>query len=103
MVKKAKKAKTTKKKKTTTHKLTVATLTPSAIKNKLGAKNFNLPPPAMAAEAATAGAASPVHTSGSAIIAPGPNGTTIICFFNENTGNFDKCQTMQGKVGLVSI
>jgi hypothetical protein len=88
-----KKAKKSKSKKTTSQKMTVSSLAPSALKKKLGATPF---------AASTAAANSPTHKKGSAIIAPGNNGTTIICLFNENTGNFDDCHTVQGKVGIVS-
>jgi hypothetical protein len=85
----AKKAKTSKKKKTTSQKMAVSSFAPSALKKKLGATP-------------TAAASSQTHKKGSAIIAPGQNGTTIICLFNENTGNFDDCHTVAGKVGIVS-
>lgn len=97
MVKKAKKAKKGKKakkaKKQTQKKKLITPLTPSALK-KLGATPF------AAATATAAAASSPTHKTGSAIVAPGVNGTTIVCFFNPNTGNFDDCHTVQGTVGI---
>ncbi|HEU0083620.1 MAG TPA: hypothetical protein VFQ87_12185 [Bradyrhizobium sp.] len=80
-------------KKTTSGNKIVAALSPSALKKKLGATSLVM----------SGGAAnSPTHQKGSAIVAPGPNGTTIVCFFNENTGNFDDCHTVPGKVGLAA-
>jgi hypothetical protein len=86
----AKKAKTSKKKKASRK------MTPGALK-KLGAARF--------AAAAAGGAGpvnSPTHQKGSFIVAPGVGGTTIVCFFNPNTGNFDDCHTVQGTIGVIS-
>ncbi|MEA2876417.1 MAG: hypothetical protein QOF14_1613 [Hyphomicrobiales bacterium] len=74
---------------------TFFSLTSSGLK-KAGAKPFPLP---QAASVTAAGHPS-THTEGSVIVAPGPNGTTIVCKFNPNTGNFDDCHTVTGNIGL---
>lgn len=65
-----------------------------------GAKRFTLPPDPNA-DAAT-GAHPATHKTGSVIVAPGPGGTTIVCEFNPNTGNFDICHTVAGKGAITA-
>jgi hypothetical protein len=75
----AKKAKAKKAKKPT-----IVALTASGLK-KLGAKPV---------------VATATPTEDSFVIVPGPDGSTLVCFFNPNTGNFDRCRRLEGSLGL---
>src|SRR5262245_61616354 len=63
---------------------------------QLGAQPAAQPGP----RGAMAGAAGGGAQSNEVLIIPGIGGTTIVCFRNPNTGNFDDCHTVQGSVGI---
>lgn len=100
---KAKKAKASKKKtakKSAPQKPTIVAMTPDGLK-RLGARPLAAPPLAVneAASARTAGVPA-APTRESFVTIPGMNGSTVVCFFNPNTGNFDRCHTVAGSLGF---
>jgi hypothetical protein len=63
---------------------TIVALTASGLKN-LGGKPV---------------VATATPTEDSFVTVPGPDGSTLVCFFNPNTGNFDRCRRLEGSLGL---
>jgi hypothetical protein len=105
---KAKKAKAPKKKKAAkraaSKKPMIVPLTLSGL-NRISAKGK--PSATRGGAAAMAGggasmitAGTPSPTQDSFVVVPAPNGSTVVCFFNPNTGNFDRCRTVQGSLGF---